>query len=164
VTTQALAEATGLSVSNLEQVLKQLKDHQIVKSTKGPGGGYKIAADLGELSVLDLVKIFDKSSSSAKQSAAKILPSIDSKEQAIVIESSPEIDMNPIEASFIELMEEFLAQQKIIDLVCALPQWGHQVSSVPAIGRFKLKEPPPKLIPKSPNSVFQLSSFLGFAA
>jgi len=39
VTTQSLSDTTGLSVSNLEQILKQLKDHQIVKSTKGPGGG-----------------------------------------------------------------------------------------------------------------------------
>ncbi len=162
VTTQSLSDTTGLSVSNLEQILKQLKDHQIVKSTKGPGGGYQIAANLEELTVLDLVRIFDKSGSQAKRSSANLAENLDPTQSLTQTQAGePEIDFNPIESSFIDLIEEFLAKQKLIDLVSLLPQWSQAPETSPSVGRFKLKEPPPRIVPRSPNSVFQLSAFMG---
>ncbi len=166
VTTQSLSDTTGLSVSNLEQILKQLKDHQIVKSTKGPGGGYQIAANLEELTVLDLVRIFDKSGSQSKRASTNSVENLEIKQalNGALTEAQlgePEIDFNPIESSFIDLIEEFLAKQKLIDLVSLLPQWSQAPESSPSVGRFKLKEPPQRIVPRSPNSVFQLSAFMG---
>jgi len=166
VTTQALSETTGLSVSNLEQILKQLKDHKIVKSTKGPGGGYQIAAKLEELTVLDLVRIFDKSGSQSRLEVPRSQP-LESERIELnsglsgMSDVQPEIDFNPIETSFIELIEKFLGEQKLIDLITLLPQWSDSAQSTAPVGRFKLKEPPPRIIPRSPNSVFQLSAFMG---
>jgi Rrf2 family iron-sulfur cluster assembly transcriptional regulator len=166
VTTQALSETTGLSVSNLEQILKQLKDHKIVKSTKGPGGGYQIAAKLEELTVLDLVRIFDKSGSHARLEITRNTTD-ESEKKGSEKELSgiqPEIDFNPIEMSFIELIEQFLGEQKLIDLITLLPQWSDNAQTATPVGRFKLKEPPQRIIPRSPNSVFQLSAFMGTPA
>lgn len=148
VTTQALSEATGLSVSNLEQVLKQLRDNNIVKSTKGPGGGYQLSADLEQLTVLDLVRIFDKSQVKTKSKN----------------DQSAQLDLDPVEDSFVSLVEEFLSTQRMNDLVSSLPQWIEEPAMINAgKGRFKLKEPPARLIPRSPNSVFQLSDFMSTA-
>ena len=175
VTTLELAESTGLSVSNLEQILKQLKNNQIIKSVKGPGGGYQLSADIEELTVLDLVRIFDKSSSYAReQAAASTATTTTTKDNAlntngnsVTNEHDPSllaIDTMLIENSFVSLIEEFLGSQKLIDLVSLLPQWNNSQSSSVTTGRFKLKDPPPKIIPRSPNSVFQLSAFMASPA
>jgi len=173
VTTLELAESTGLSVSNLEQILKQLKNNQIIRSVKGPGGGYQLSADLKKLSVLDLVKIFDKSSSSTKSSAPSLQAQEDIQGNAENLDHTPAndfegstlaIDSTSIENSFMALIEEFLDSQKLIDLVSLLPQWNSAESSPVSVGRFKLKDPPPKIVPRSPNSVFQLSAFISSPA
>ena len=175
VTTLELAESTGLSVSNLEQILKQLKNNQIIKSVKGPGGGYQLSADIEELTVLDLVRIFDKSSSYAReQAAASTATTTTTKDNAlntngnsVTNEHDPSllaIDTMLIENYFVSLIEEFLGSQKLIDLVSLLPQWNNAQSSSVTTGRFKLKDPPPRIIPRSPNSVFQLSAFMASPA
>ena len=74
------------------------------------------------------------------------------------------IDSESIENSFVSLIEEFLASQKLIDLISLLPQWSATESSSMTTGRFKLKDPPPRMIPRSPNSVFQLSAFMATPA
>ena len=173
VTTLELAESTGLSVSNLEQILKQLKNNQIIKSVKGPGGGYQLSADIEELTVLDLVRIFDKSSSYAKEQVAACSATT-SKDNALITNANSfsnehdssllAIDTVLIENSFVSLIEEFLGSQKLIDLVSLLPQWNNAHSSTVTTGRFKLKDPPPRIIPRSPNSVFQLSAFMASPA
>lgn len=170
VTTLELAESTGLSVSNLEQILKQLKNHQIIRSIKGPGGGYQLSADLEQLTVLDLVRIFDKSNNSCKQSleikSATPYAQEDSPQEAgdsadaSGASAGLLIDASSVEASFIALIEEFLGAQKLIDLVSLLPQWSKVESTPVSTGRFKLKDPPPRIVPRSPNSVFQLSAFM----
>jgi len=179
VTTLELAESTGLSVSNLEQILKQLKNNQIIKSVKGPGGGYQLSADIEELTVLDLVRIFDKSSSYAREQAAASTATttttttttkdnaLNTNGNSVTNEHDPSllaIDTMLIENSFVSLIEEFLGSQKLIDLVSLLPQWNNAQSSSVTTGRFKLKDPPPRIIPRSPNSVFQLSAFMASPA
>jgi len=160
VTTLELAESTGLSVSNLEQILKQLKTHQIIKSIKGPGGGYQLSADLEQLTVLDLVRIFDKSNNPSKQSPEILSQQLGDTSVAVEDCAALLIDASSVEASFIALIEEFLGAQKLIDLVSLLPQWSKVDSTPISTGRFKLKDPPPRIVPRSPNSVFQLSAFM----
>jgi len=168
VTTLELAESTGLSVSNLEQILKQLKSHEIIKSVKGPGGGYQLSADLEQLTVLDLVRIFDKSNAPSKTSQQSLSPNTTSADESTfeALNNSEDslslaIDAASVESSFVALIEEFLDSQRLIDLVTLLPQWNTIESTPSTTGRFKLKDPPPKMVPRSPNSVFQLSAFMG---
>ncbi|MGA0991907.1 MAG: RrF2 family transcriptional regulator, partial [Burkholderiaceae bacterium] len=52
VTTQLLCETTGLSVSYLEKIMRDLKQGGIVRSYRGPGGGYRLGRGMDELTVL----------------------------------------------------------------------------------------------------------------
>ncbi len=58
-----LAEISGrqkISLSYLEQLFGKLRRHRLVESVRGPGGGYCLAKDLGELSVADIIVAVDE--------------------------------------------------------------------------------------------------------
>ena len=58
-----LAEISGrqkISLSYLEQLFGKLRRHQLVDSVRGPGGGYCLAKDLGEMSVADIILAVDE--------------------------------------------------------------------------------------------------------
>lgn len=46
-----IAEAGKISLSYLEQLFAGLRRHGLVKSARGPGGGYKLAMDPSEISI-----------------------------------------------------------------------------------------------------------------
>lgn len=50
-----LARRHRVSLSYLEQVFAKLRQHQLVKSTKGPGGGYTLGCRSDVISVADVV-------------------------------------------------------------------------------------------------------------
>jgi len=58
-----LAEISGrqkISLSYLEQLFGKLRRHQLVDSVRGPGGGYVLAKDTGQLSVADIIQAVDE--------------------------------------------------------------------------------------------------------
>lgn len=52
-----IAEAQGLPMQLLVKILKCLQNHEILLSTRGVRGGYRIVADLNLTSLFDLVAI-----------------------------------------------------------------------------------------------------------
>lgn len=56
-----IAERQGLSLSYLEQLFALLRQHGLVKSTRGPGGGYQLSAEPGDISVSAVVKAVNES-------------------------------------------------------------------------------------------------------
>lgn len=50
-----------ISLSYLEQLFSRLRKHELVGSTRGPGGGYHIAKPLGEVAVADIVAAVNES-------------------------------------------------------------------------------------------------------
>ena len=60
VTLAHLAQAQNISVSYLEQIFALLRKCGIVKSTRGPGGGYMLKKSLDEVTIADIVKAVDK--------------------------------------------------------------------------------------------------------
>ncbi len=60
VTLAHLAQAQNISISYLEQIFALLRKCDIVKSTRGPGGGYMLNKPLTEISIADIVKAVDK--------------------------------------------------------------------------------------------------------
>ncbi len=62
VTLAQLAQAQNISISYLEQIFALLRKHGIVKSTRGPGGGYMLNKPLNEISIASIVKAVDKAS------------------------------------------------------------------------------------------------------
>jgi len=58
-----LAEISGrqkISLSYLEQLFGKLRRHQLVESVRGPGGGYCLARDTGQLTVADIILAVDE--------------------------------------------------------------------------------------------------------
>ena len=60
VTLAHLAQAQNISISYLEQIFALLRKHDIVKSTRGPGGGYMLKKPLEEITIASIVKAVDK--------------------------------------------------------------------------------------------------------
>ena len=55
VTLANIAERQKISLSYLEQLFSKLRRGELVKSVRGPGGGYHLARSPSELSVADII-------------------------------------------------------------------------------------------------------------
>ncbi len=57
----AISERQDISLSYLEQLFAKLRRNEIVSSTRGPGGGYKLKYSTDEISVSDIILAVDES-------------------------------------------------------------------------------------------------------
>lgn len=55
-----IAERQSISFSYLEQLFGKLRRDHLVKSVRGPGGGYRLARDPSEITVADIVIAVDE--------------------------------------------------------------------------------------------------------
>lgn len=55
VTIKEVSERQDVSVAYLEQILNKLRRAGLIKSVKGPGGGYLLAAEPGEISIASIL-------------------------------------------------------------------------------------------------------------
>lgn len=60
VTLAGISERQKISLSYLEQLFGKLRRHKIVTSIRGPGGGYRLARPMGEISVADVIVAVDE--------------------------------------------------------------------------------------------------------
>jgi Rrf2 family iron-sulfur cluster assembly transcriptional regulator len=60
VSLAAISERQGISLSYLEQLFSKLRRNDIVVSTRGPGGGYKLKRSTDELSVSSVIMAVDE--------------------------------------------------------------------------------------------------------
>lgn len=60
VTLAGIAERQSISLSYLEQLFGKLRRHELVSSVRGPGGGYTLARDMGEITVADIIVAVDE--------------------------------------------------------------------------------------------------------
>jgi len=51
----AISERQGISLSYLEQLFAHLRRQDLVRSVRGPGGGYRLKRDAGEISVAEVI-------------------------------------------------------------------------------------------------------------
>jgi Rrf2 family iron-sulfur cluster assembly transcriptional regulator len=56
VTIKEISEKQHVSVAYLEQILNKLRKSGIIRSVKGPGGGYVLARDAGSISIGEILK------------------------------------------------------------------------------------------------------------
>ena len=59
VAVAAMAEAQDLPAKFLEQLLMALKRARLVKSRKGPHGGYRLARPAGKISLAEVIRLLD---------------------------------------------------------------------------------------------------------
>jgi len=60
VTLYDIAERQDISLSYLEQLFAKLRRRDLVKSVRGPGGGYLLARDPSEMPISDIVLAVDE--------------------------------------------------------------------------------------------------------
>jgi Rrf2 family iron-sulfur cluster assembly transcriptional regulator len=65
-----LALRHGISLSYLEQVFAKLRQHGLVESTRGPGGGYTLGFRGDAITVADIVTAIEESAPSPQESDA----------------------------------------------------------------------------------------------
>lgn len=56
-----IADRQGISLSYLEQLFSRLRKRGLVKSVRGPGGGYQLARDAATIAVVDVIGAVDES-------------------------------------------------------------------------------------------------------
>ena len=139
VTTTELSPRLDLSVSYLENILKPLKAHNIVSAMKGPGGGYMILGDTSLISIWDIALVFE--------STLDLDPSHDPSEGKAPPAS--------YELGLQQIVKATLSAATLADFVDESRDEEAR-SFVQTMGRFKFKPLVASLMPKAPNSVFQL--------
>ena len=60
VTLAAISQRHQISLSYLEQLFGKLRRHELVESTRGPGGGYTLARKAGDITVADIIVSVDE--------------------------------------------------------------------------------------------------------
>jgi Rrf2 family protein len=149
VTTTELSPRLDLSTSYLESLLKRLKEQNIVRALKGPGGGYVIQGDASLITIWDIVSVFERT----------LDPSIS---QGSLLQRRQQANKKS-PASF-ELALEQIVKATLSDFTLAdFVDETHDEearSFMQSMGRFKFKPMAAPLMPKAPNSVFQLSMMM----
>ena len=56
----AISQRQQISLSYLEQLFGKLRRHELVESTRGPGGGYSLGRAVGEITVADIIVAVDE--------------------------------------------------------------------------------------------------------
>lgn len=60
VTLASISERQKISLSYLEQLFGKLRRHDIVKSVRGPGGGYHLARPGADISIAEIIAAVDE--------------------------------------------------------------------------------------------------------
>lgn len=142
VTASELASQMQMSVSYLESLLKVLRENGFVRSTRGPGGGYLLAAPASQMSVWSVVEVLDPRAEPQR------------------VTGEGQIDLDAVlGTAFDEHIRMYLSSTFIGDH--AQETVTIQTQSPRQILGFGLKPMAPRWMPEAPNSVFQLSQFLG---
>ncbi|NOY62647.1 MAG: Rrf2 family transcriptional regulator [Gammaproteobacteria bacterium] len=55
-----ISHRQGISLSYLEQLFTRLRKQELVKSTRGPGGGYRLSRSANEISVVSVLTAIDE--------------------------------------------------------------------------------------------------------
>jgi len=145
ISTTELSRHLHLSVSYLESLLKVLRENKLVYSTRGPGGGYELALPAARLSLWSVAQVFED--------RVKHQPPTDTHQ----------IDLDAllggeIEAQFQRILSSsFIGDHIDHTYAMTLPREPHRWS-------FGFKPLAPTHLPMAPNSVFQLSQFMGIRA
>jgi len=60
VTLAGISQRQKISLSYLEQLFGRLRRHELVESTRGPGGGYTLGKPMADISVADIIYAVDE--------------------------------------------------------------------------------------------------------
>ncbi|MCP4697687.1 MAG: Rrf2 family transcriptional regulator [Gammaproteobacteria bacterium] len=66
ITLADISKRQGISLSYLEQLFSRLRKKDLVDSTRGPGGGYRLSRDAKEIAVAEVIAAVDETVEAAR--------------------------------------------------------------------------------------------------
>ena len=60
ITLADISKRQGISLSYLEQLFSKLRKNELVDSTRGPGGGYRLSRDANDIAVAQVITAVDE--------------------------------------------------------------------------------------------------------
>ncbi|MBA2963240.1 MULTISPECIES: Fe-S cluster assembly transcriptional regulator IscR [Ramlibacter] len=148
VTLAAISQRQQISLSYLEQLFGKLRRHELVESTRGPGGGYTLGRKASEITVADIIVSVDEPID-ATQCAGKENCNGEGG-RCMTHELWSQLNQRMVE------FLDSVSLQKLVDEQIAK---GVQIEDKPAVKRAISSQPVVKPIRvNAPNSVFALGS------
>ncbi len=150
VTLAGISQRQQISLSYLEQLFGKLRRHQLVDSTRGPGGGYSLNREAAAITVADIIRSVDEPLDATQCGG---------KENCLG--EAGRCMTHELWSSLNTRMVEFLDSVTLQKLVDEQLAKGMTVDVKPLVKRAILPMPVVKPLSKNtPNSVFALGSVL----
>ena len=148
VTLAAISQRQRISLSYLEQLFGKLRRHELVESTRGPGGGYTLARSAAEITVADIIVSVDEPMDATRCGG---------KENCLG--EAGRCMTHDLWATLNQRMVDFLASVNLQKLVDEQLAKGLQIEDKPMMRRAISTQPVIKPIRvNAPNSVFALGN------
>ena len=153
VTLAAISQRQRISLSYLEQLFGKLRRHELVESTRGPGGGYTLARNAADITVADIIVSVDEPMDATQCGG---------KENCLG--EAGRCMTHDLWATLNQRMVDFLASVNLQKLVDEQLAKGLQIEDKPVLLRAISTQPVIKPIRvNAPNSVFALGASLAKA-
>ena len=148
VTLAAISQRQRISLSYLEQMFGKLRRHELVESTRGPGGGYTLARNAADITVADIIVSVDEPMDATQCGG---------KENCLG--EAGRCMTHDLWATLNQRMVDFLASVNLQKLVDEQLAKGLQIEDKPVLRRAISTQPVIKPIRvNAPNSVFALGN------
>ena len=148
VTLAAISQRQQISLSYLEQLFGKLRRHELVESTRGPGGGYTLGRRAADITVADIIVSVDEPIDATQCSG---------KENCLG--EGARCMTHELWASLNSRMVEFLDSVSLQKLVDEQLAKGLVVENSPTVKKAVYLQPMPKPTRvNAPNSVFALGN------
>ncbi|MEN9781483.1 MAG: Fe-S cluster assembly transcriptional regulator IscR [Burkholderiaceae bacterium] len=151
VTLAAISQRQQISLSYLEQLFGKLRRHELVESTRGPGGGYTLGRKAGEITVADIIVSVDEPIDATQCGGKENCQG-----------EGGRCMTHELWSTLNQRMVEFLDSVTLQKLVDEQLAKGVQIEDKPAVKRAISSQPVVKPIRvNAPNSVFALGNAFG---
>jgi Rrf2 family iron-sulfur cluster assembly transcriptional regulator len=148
VTLAAISQRQQISLSYLEQLFGKLRRHELVESTRGPGGGYTLGRKASEITVADIIVSVDEPIDATQCGGKENCLGDGSRCMTHDLWSS-------LNSRMVEFLDS-VSLQKLVDDQLAK---GVMVESTPQIKKAVFASPVVKQVRvNAPNSVFALGN------
>jgi len=143
---QDLAQRHRISMSYLEQMFARLRQHGLVESTRGPGGGYTLARSAETISVADII--------GAIEDAAYERPAGTQRETSLSAQEMTQDLWDALQSTVVAYLKTVTLQS----LAAEQKAKGFQVEERAPVQKGVFQKPRPTAPrPSTPNSVFALA-------
>ena len=148
VTLAAISQRQQISLSYLEQLFGKLRRHQLVESTRGPGGGYTLGRKADDITVADIILSVDEPLDATHCGGKENCHGGDSRCMTHDLWAS-------LNAKMVEFLDSVSLQKLVEDQVAkgvvieAKPTIKRAISSTPVVKPIRVT---------GPNSVFDLGN------